>query len=121
MRASQRLQHCASELADIAANPPREVNGHELARLSARILSVAAHVAMGERTSTPETRSEPTAEGALKELRGRLGLETAVATEASDSPWERREDPYLYCRSCGNIQQRGHVPNCPELNRGKAL
>lgn len=50
---SQRLQRCAAELAEIAANPPREINGPELARLSARILSVAAHVSMGERNSTP--------------------------------------------------------------------
>jgi hypothetical protein len=50
MRPSQRLQHCAAELADIAKNPPREVNGHELARLSSRLLAVAAHVAIGERS-----------------------------------------------------------------------
>lgn len=108
MRPSQRLHHCASELADIAANPPREVNGPELARLSARILAVAAHVAMGERTSTQETSPapEPTLAEAFDRLRKVYEPEVvhAVTCKLFPDPHDERE-PVGPC-TCGAISNR---------------
>jgi len=45
---SAKLREIAGDLADIAANPPMEMDSRALARLSSQLLAIAGQVSLGE-------------------------------------------------------------------------
>lgn len=113
-RLSHRLLNIAGDLADIAANPPNEMDSKAMARLSSQLIALSGQVAIGERIDPSRIPDEPRA--GLDDL-WRAAFERTECAFVPELPRAVLEE---FARLCGASQPPGPCPNCAqEFQRGK--